>query len=265
MSCDEFIATLSAGALPSVQLAEHYERCPRCARLWHAEALLRGARADALRPAPAPSERLRWLFRMQPGAARATHPARRILSVLAATAASAAIAFWCVPRADMHVVAIARLVLPGAAFALLLVAALQLYAYRGRSGLGVSPRLRWAFVAVSVVSFEIACALDASHGMLANAALGASPVAASKDCLVLGLAVAAFVGLVTLRVARDTVLIGAASAGALAGSIAGLAAVTFLHLHCAASDAPHLAIVHALPLLCAIGAGAFAGRRALAA
>ena len=51
MSCDEFIGTFSAGALPSVQLAEHYERCARCARLWHAEALLRGARANA-RPAP---------------------------------------------------------------------------------------------------------------------------------------------------------------------------------------------------------------------
>lgn len=265
MSCDEFIGALSAGARPSVRLAEHAEQCALCARLWQTEALLRSAGANTPAPRPEASEQLQRLFGAQLEVARATHPGRRILAVLAAAAACIAIAVLYLPRADMRVMASAPLVLPGAGFALLLVAALQLYTYRGHSGLGVSPRLRWAFVAVSIVSFEAACALEAARNAAWSASLDSAPVAASRDCLVLGLAVAALVGTVALRVARGTVLIGAASAGALAGSIAGLAAVTFLHLHCAAADAPHLAIVHALPLLCAIAVGAFAGRRNLAA
>lgn len=265
MSCDEFIGALSASVRPSVRLAEHAEQCAPCARLWQTEALLRSAGANTPARAPEAGEELKRLFGAQLDAARATHLGRRILAVLAAAAVCVAIALLCLPRADMRVMASAPLVLPGAAFALLLVAALQLYAYRGHSGLGVSPRLRWVFVAVSIVSFEAASVLEAARNTAWSASLGRTPVAASKDCLVLGLAVAALVGTVALRVARGTVLVGAASAGALAGSIAGLAAVTFLHLHCAAADAPHLAIVHALPLLCAIAVGAFAGRRTLAA
>ena len=74
----------------------------------------------------------------------------------------------------------------------------------------------------------------------------------------------AVVGAVALVVGRGTVLVGAAASGALAGSVAGLAAAMCLHLHCAAFELGHLAIVHVLPLVCAIIAGALAGRRILA-
>jgi hypothetical protein len=263
--CDEFIAALSASARLPAQLAAHAEHCPHCADLWQADAQLRGTGARAPAHGAAPGVQLQRLFDAHRGSTRAAHPARRIAAVLGAAAACIGVAFWCVPRADLRVAAAALLVLPFAAFALLWIAALQLYAYRGRSGLGVPPWLRWAFVAASVVLFESLSALEAAKLSTWNASLAGTRIAASNDCLLLGLGVAGLVGAVAVAVTRHTVLIGAASAGALAGSIAGLTAVMFLHLHCAAADAGHLAIVHALPLVCAIVAGAFTGRRILAA
>jgi hypothetical protein len=145
------------------------------------------------------------------------------------------------------------------ALALAVIAGVQLYLYRGRSGLGAPGWSRWVFALCGFFGFELWAALYARASLAAAGA--AQPAAPAPDCLPLALLVALAVGGVTIAVARRTALVAPASSGALGGCVAGLAAALFLHVHCPATQAAHLQIVHALPLLLAILIGALAGRR----
>lgn len=270
MTCDDFVVALSTASRPSMALAEHAGSCARCARLWEADMLLRSAQPVTVEPiASVPLQRLFDAGRQAPeGLHRATpgtQPRRRMLAVLLASAACNAVAFSCMPRADLSAIATALLVLPFATFALFLLAGLQLYVHRGRTGLGPAPWLRWAFALAGIALVQGVSVVEAASYARFYAELGTAHGVASRDCLYLGLGVAGIVGTVAFVAARRTVLIGAASAGALAGSIAGLCAAIFLHFHCAGGAARHLSIAHGLPLVCAVVIGALAGRRVLAA
>ena len=194
----------------------------------------------------------RALFEHRP-TTRTTSFGTRTLSVLAVVSASIALTMLALPRADLSITTLAGFT--PLALALLLLLGLGVFAYRGPSGLGAPPWLRWSIPVVSVAAFELLAALEANaHGL-----------APELDCLFLGSAIAGVVAAVSCSVSRRTALIAPAASGALAGSVAGLAALLCLRVHCPALLAQHVMVVHVLPLLIAIAAGAYAGRRWLSA
>jgi hypothetical protein len=200
------------------------------------------------------AELQRLLFEHRP-VTRATSFWTRALAVLAAVTASFGLVLLCLPRVDLASMGSGALLGPIVPLALLLLIGLGLFAYRGPTGLGVPPWVRWTFASLALLGFELLTALEA------QAALGQAALAPERDCLFLGVGIAFVVAAISCTVSRRTALISPMASGALAGSIAGLAAVLGLHVHCPSLMAAHLGIVHAAPLILAIAGGLYAGRR----
>jgi hypothetical protein len=248
VSCQEFMRALSNEASEASQdMSDHAAHCSQCAGLLEIERALRASQPP-LPPAPAFPAELARLLAQHPAKRRSTLPARTTFAVSSALFAAVSCGAIWLPRADL-----ARAPrLPFVLLTLATVCGLQLLAYRGRSGLGVAPGWRWAFAALVAVGFGALSAWQSSHWFGSQPAL---------DCFWLGLAVALVIGLLTCALHRRTAVIGSAATGAVAGGVAGLAAVLFLHVHCSGTSVAHLTLVHGLPLAIAILAGALWGRR----
>lgn len=173
----------------------------------------------------------------------------RVLTVLATVTASLGFTLLTLPRRDFSLAVVTGWV--PASILLMLLASLGLFAYRGRTGLGVAPWLRWSVPVACVVAFELLAGLEARSDSLPP----------KLDCLLLGTLIAGVVAAVSCSVGRRTVLIAPAASGALAGAGAGVAALLCLRVHCPSALAGHVMIVHVLPLVVAIVAGAYFGRR----
>jgi hypothetical protein len=228
-----------------------------CRPVWEIDQALR----HQAKPLPAPpmaAELQRLLFEHRP-ATRATSFWSRTLAVLAAVTASFGLVLLCVPRSDLASASAGTLLGPMVPLAGLLLIGLALFAYRGTTGLGVAPWVRWTFAIGAVFAFELLTVLQT------RASPGGTSLAPERDCLYLGVAIAFVVAAVSCGVSRHTALVSPRASGALAGAIAGLAAVLGLHVHCPSLMAAHLTVVHILPLLLAIGGGLYAGKRWLAA
>jgi hypothetical protein len=254
--CEAFVKALGERG-PSPELASHASDCAPCRSIWEVDQVLR--HQAELPPAPPMAAELqRLLFEHQP-APFATSFWTRALAVLAAVTASFGLVLLCMPRADLGAVSAASLFGPIVPLASLLLLGLGLFAYRGKTGLGVAPWLRWTFAIGAVFAFELVTALEL------HASPGETSLAPERDCLFVGAAIAFAVAAVSCVVSRHTAPISPGASGALAGSIAGLAAILGLHVHCPSLLATHLTLVHVVPLLLAIGGGLYAGRRWLAA
>jgi Negative regulator of sigma F len=253
--CEAFVKALGERG-PSTELAIHAAHCAQCKPVWEVDQALR--HQAKLPPAPPMAAELqRLLFEHRP-APYATSFWARALAVLAVVTASFGLVLLCVPRADLGAISAASLLGPIAPLASLLLLGLGLFAYRGKTGLGIAPWLRWTFSIGAVFAYELVTALEL------HASPGETGLAPERDCLFVGAAVAFAVAAVSCGVSRRTALISPGASGALAGSIAGLAAILGLHVHCPSLLATHLTLVHVVPLLLAIGGGLYAGRRWLA-
>lgn len=250
--CEAFVKTLGERG-PSPELARHASDCTRCRSVWEVDQALR----HHARPLPAPpmaAELQRLLFEHRP-ATRTMSFWTRALAVLAAVTASFGLVLLCLPRSDLASASSGTLLGPIVPLVVLLLVGLGLFAYRGPTGLGVAPWVRWTFAIIALLGFELLT------GFEARAAMGQATVAPERDCLFLGLGIAFVVAAVSCGVSRHTALNSPMASGALAGSIAGLAAILGLHVHCPSLMAAHLGVVHAAPLILAIAGGLYAGRR----
>ena len=239
-------------------LARHASTCQQCRPVWEIDQALRH-QAKLPPPPPMAAELQRLLFEHRPST-RATSFWTRALAVLAAVTASFGLTLLCLPRSDLGSVSAGSLLGPIVPLAALLLLGLGLFSYRGESGLGVAPWVRWTFATFAVFAFELLTVIE-----IRAAAASGSGLPPERDCLFVGMGIAFVVAAVSCSVSRYTALISPAASGALAGSIAGLAAVLGLHVHCPSLSAAHLTVVHVLPLLLAIGGGLYAGKRWLAA
>jgi hypothetical protein len=246
VDCDSFAEALAERG-PARELARHAAMCERCRSLWEVDQVLRHSETPRSAP-PMAAALQRQLFEHRP-TKYATSFGTRALSVLAAVTASLGLTMLAVPRRDLSLATLTGWT-PGILLFLLL-SSLALFAYRGRTGLGVAPWLRWSVPIACIVVFELMAGLEARRDGLA----------AKLDCLFLGLMIAGVVAAVSCRVSRRTALVAPAASGALAGAVAGVTALICLRVHCPSLLAPHVMIVHVLPLLIAIAAGAYAGRR----
>lgn len=246
MDCERFVEVLALRG-PARALAQHAATCPQCGPLWEVDQALRHSGA---RPyAPPMAAELRGELAAYEPARHATSFAMRLLSVLAVATASVGLTLLTLPRADFSVAVLTGWV--PSTLMLLVAAGLCLFAYRGKTGLGVAPWLRWSLPIASVLGFEL----------LAGTEARADGLAPKMDCLFLGVVIAGVVAAVSCSVGRRTALIAPAAAGALAGGVAGLTALLCLRVHCPSALAAHVMVVHVLPLVLAIAGGAFAGRR----
>jgi hypothetical protein len=246
MDCESFVNALAARE-PDRTLARHAAACERCRPLWEVDQALRHSGAS-VSPPPMAAALQRELANYRP-TKYATSFAIRALSVLAAVTASLGVTMVALPRRDFSLATLSGWT-PGI-LVFLLLAGLASFAYRGKTGLGVAPWLRWAIPFASVAIFELLAGFEARGDSLAP----------KLDCLFLGSAIAAAVAAVSCSVSRRTALIAPAASGALAGSIAGLTALLCLRVHCPSLLAVHVMIVHVLPLVLAIAGGVYAGRR----
>jgi hypothetical protein len=246
VDCEAFVNALGEGG-PSRELAQHAAACARCRPVWEFDQAVR--HSGVRLPAPPMAAALqRELLGHRP-TTRVTSFATRTLAALAAITASVGVTLLMLPRRDLS-----SLTLTGIApcsLLLLLLLGQGLFAYRGRTGLGAAPWLRWSLPVASVAVFELLAALEARGGGLP----------AQGDCLFVGTAIACLLAAISFRLGRRTALIAPEAAGALAGSVAGLTAILCLRVHCPSLLALHVMVVHALPLLLAIAGGAYAGRR----
>ena len=87
-------------------------------------------------------------------------------------------------------------------------------------------------------------------------------VHAGLVCLAIGLLHAMVTGLLSWLVLRRGFAVDTVSAGAVAGTLAGLAGVSALELHCANFQAAHVLVWHLGVLLVSAGLGALCGWRA---
>jgi hypothetical protein len=260
------------------ELAQHALRCPRCRGLWqleramdrarcwphrsHAAAATRRLMPAALRPRSPPmaAELAELLADHRPTLRRLPCHFSRSCALLLVVAASVLATYLGLPRTDLHQVSVDLMLRPFALLFTALLVGVQLFLFRGRSGLGVPPAFRWAFTVGAGGLFAVLVALEISGAF--GQTSGLRP---ARDCLFVGSFVAFAVYAAAIALGRRTALIGPAASGALVGSIAGLAAMLCLHLHCPSANALHLGIVHTLPMLGAIGVGAAVGRKRLAA
>jgi Negative regulator of sigma F len=256
-ACDEFVRALAELRVPGA-LANHAAICPHCRPLARVSAALRSARPPA--SAPLMAAELRQSLADYRVSSRAPGAWTRLVALLALATASIGLALLYLPRADLHSASRTVLLSPFIALSAVLLLGLPLYLYRGRTGLGVTARVHWWFVLAAAVAFELVASLQVA-GVLGRSA----PLAPAPDCLYLGLLVVSVVGSAVFAQRRHTVLLGERAAGALAGSLAGLVALLFLHVHCPSTAAAHLLVVHILPMLIAVGIGSAAGRRCLGA
>jgi Negative regulator of sigma F len=249
MDCDSFVKVL-AERDPDRELARHASACDQCGALWEVDQALRHSGASEPLP-PMAAALQRELDAYRP-TRYATTFATRALSVLAVITATFGVTMVALPRVDFSLATLTGWT-PGILVFVLLLS-LAVFAYRGKTGLGVTPWLRWSVPFVSIATFELLAGLEARNDSLA----------AKMDCLFLGSAIAAVVAAVSCRVSRRTTLIAPAASGALAGTVAGITALLCLRVHCPSLLAQHVMIVHVLPLVLAIIGGAYAGRRWLA-
>jgi hypothetical protein len=244
--CESFAKALAARG-PDLQLARHAAACERCSPLWEVDQALRHSGTSVSAP-PMAAVLQRELAEYRP-TKYATSFATRALSVLAAVTASLGVTMVALPRYDFSLATLSAWT-PGI-LVFLLLAGLASFAYRGKTGLGVAPWLRWSVPVASIAIFELLAGFEARSD-------GLEP---KMDCLFLGTAIAAAVAAVSCSVSRRTALIAPAASGALAGSIAGLTALLCLRVHCPSLLAIHVMIIHVLPLVLAIAGGVYAGRR----
>jgi hypothetical protein len=275
VTCSQFVAALSAApraAVLSAELQAHAARCSGCLAVWKADELLR--EAPAPRFAGTLPEELQRALRAHRGVTRTSSPWLRALAVSAACALSLMLALVAFPRPDLRLVFQSRVLPSLAVFAALMAVSLAPFLYRGRSGLGLAPSLRWLSIALSFAAFHVVCVvsslastetghLDAAGGGAAYART--TPLPTPHDCLALGLITALCILGATFAVSRQSALIAPRASGALAGASAGFGALLMLQLHCPSQMALHLHIVHALPLVLSVALGSLAGRRWLAA
>jgi hypothetical protein len=246
VDCNSFAAELAERG-PAREIAQHAAVCERCGQLWEVDQALRHSETPLSAP-PMAAALQRELFAHRP-AKYVTSFATRTLSVLAAVTASVGVTMLVLPRRDLSLATLTGWT-PGVLL-LLLLSGLALFAYRGRTGLGVAPWLRWSVALACIVVFEVMAGLEAR----------ADSLTPKLDCLFLGSLTAAVVAAVSCGVSRGMALIAPASSGALAGAVAGVTALLCLRVHCPSLLAQHVMIVHVLPLVLAIIAGAYAGRR----
>jgi hypothetical protein len=88
-------------------------------------------------------------------------------------------------------------------------------------------------------------------------------VAQGMTCLVAGLAHAIPAGIATWLVVRRGFAVNPASAGLAAGTLAGLAGLSMLELHCANFEAPHVMLWHTAVIWVAAAVGALCARARL--
>jgi Negative regulator of sigma F len=246
VDCNSFAKAL-AEREPDLELARHAAVCRRCGPVWEVDQALRHSGTRLSAP-PIAAALQRELFELRP-TKHATSFATRALSVLSAVTASLGLTMFALPRRDLSLATLTGWT-PGILL-LLLLSGLALFAYRGRTGLGVAPWLRWSVPIVCVAAFELLAGLEARTDGLA----------AKLDCLFLGSAIAGVLAAVSCSVSRRTALIAPAASGALAGSVAGVTALLCLRVHCPSLLAQHVMIVHVLPLVLAIAGGVYAGKR----
>ena len=262
VTCSQFVAALSAAPRAAVldpNMREHAARCSHCQTVWKADELLRATPAPIV--AVALPEALKRALRAHRGTTRMSSPWLRALAVSTTCAASLIAAIVLVPRPDLQSAFQARVLPSLVAFAGLMAVSLMSFLYRGQSGLGPAPWLRWFSVGLTFAAFHAVCAVEAAAGTAATS----TPLHTPNDCLALGLLTASCILGVTFSVSRHSTLVASRAAGALAGASAGLGALLMLQLHCPSQLGLHLHVVHFLPLALSVVLGVVAGRRWLAA
>jgi hypothetical protein len=85
-------------------------------------------------------------------------------------------------------------------------------------------------------------------------------VAQGLVCLAAGLFYAVPAALASWLLLRRGFAVNAVAAGVVAGTLAGLAGVTMLELHCPNFEAPHVMVWHTAVIVVSAGAGALVGR-----
>ncbi|HEY3838500.1 MAG TPA: NrsF family protein [Bryobacteraceae bacterium] len=120
-----------------------------------------------------------------------------------------------------------------------------------------SPRILppWSVVASSCLALGVAFAL-----LFHEQRTGGFVVAGMK-CLVAGTVSAIPVALLSRRVLRQGFFVNRAEAGLTAGTLAGLAGVAMLEIHCPNFEAPHLLVWHIGVVLLSAALGAWVGSR----
>jgi hypothetical protein len=163
------------------------------------------------------------------------------------------------PRADLAEQGGVRFWVVLVAWGVLLVTALVSVLARGPHGVGTSPRRRWALVGTTLLLFQaVAWGLTEAT---AHSARGLPSVALHLVCVVVGLAVAALVGVAVGASVRGTAVVSPEASAALAGVSAGLAGVGFLHGYCEVATAAHQALSHGAVLVLATVLGVGMRRR----
>ncbi len=181
-----------------------------------------------------------------------------------------------------------RWMLSGAVVMVCATVALAGAAVLGFSGIAKMTRFERAFVFLTLAILALTAASElvsamvpgsrrrfSSVGLLATAGLGLGAVLALcfRDyqttrfihaglvCLAIGLMHALFAGLLGWLVLRRGFAVNAVSAGLTAGTLAGLAGVAMLELHCSNFQAAHVLVWHLGVLLVSAGLGALSGWR----
>jgi hypothetical protein len=250
---------LSATAVAGDDVQDHARECPACAALLRADHELQRT-ARRFPSFPMSQELQRALSEPRESArARGSSTPARLATILAPLAVSLGFGLTWLARPDLSSHLLREFWVGVAALGAAIALCVHVYLHRGADGLGMPAWLRWSCVAAAIGGTLMFASLEAFHG---PANPGLRP---SFDCFILGCGVALAVGAASFATLRRSALTSPESAGALGGCVGGLAAVLFLHLHCAAVAGLHLQIVHALPLLLAILLGQKLGRRWLAA
>lgn len=262
MTCTEFAAALCLHSQLTPAARIHVSDCEPCRALLALDRQLAASPEQLL--APRLGLPLRALLAEQAGAAVTPGPSL-LLRVLGAVvvAAFAVLSVASVGgRADLLEVARGPLQLAFVALAALPSVWLFSYLRRDESGLLLSAGARALVLCAGLVAFELQVQL---YLALSEAARGPLSIVPPRDCLLLGVLVAAAVSVVLFGLNRRSLAYGQRSAGALLGGVCGAIGALCLHVHCPAVEPWHLRVVHLLPMLVAIGAGAWAGPRWLGA
>lgn len=259
--CDDIVEALGDGAEFSEAQSVHAKRCPPCGALVAIDHQLKSV-GDATQPLQQCAA-LREALAQDHAPVKPRTPIRRAAPVIIATAVIcvfAAVEGRRGPLAIEH-----PMLFWGAAgfWLAMLVGGLSLTLYRGRAGLGVSAPMCWIYVTLSAVTFEMLAFVSAVPGDVSWAAPGHEWVH-HLLCASFGTVVAAIVGVLLFRAARHTAVVSPESAGAAAGTAAGMAGALLLQLGCSTSDSTHVAVAHVMPIVLGALVGMFAGRRILA-
>lgn len=263
--CDRVLDALAGGGGLDAPLRSHAETCRDCGALVAAD----GHMAAALRASPVDADEelppaLREALARDARPVTALDPWRRALPVVAAAAGLAALVVLVRPRGDLAHQPVATVGLGAGALASGLVVSLAVLLHGGRSGLGLSSRSRWTFVAVVFACFEAVTAAVTVPAEGSVHLVGAAAWEVRALCALHGTLFAAVAGLLIFRGARRSAAVSPVAAGAVAGLGAGLVGALAQHLACPVMDLDHTLASHAAPLVMGALLGSLAGRRWLA-